>query len=382
MATAAAAEAAKKEVPKVDPTPAGTEKKPENEPAKESEEEEEKPIRVYFPAEKPKEKKDLSDDEFTMVLMNEDICCPVCYRPFLPAEHQLQEGEGYVEPVRLDCTHAMCRDCCKKFYEEEVAFLGHGVRCKYHKIDQIGNGPFICNFVTPKKPEELPIALENQIIAQVLRDTGVILGTSKPKEIPEEAKGEFYYWYKVCRNCRKRTKVVCMKCKEAFCTACWEKHKAAMKHEDGDMKTLEDYDKDVIHSRKCVKCDKQASKYCGICKHYLCSDRKNCYDPCMDPDHLLLDFEPNIIEMKRAEATAMDNSRKMFIHDVHDYTDTDPFMWHAMDLACLHRTMWHQAWMIREEEKKKEEEKKEAKGEEPKKEEEKPKDEEYGSDVD
>jgi len=305
------------------------------------------------------ERKELSDKEFTKYLMNEDTVCPVCYRPYLPAEHEPQPGEEYVMPMLLDCNHAMCFDCCKTYYEDKVAFVEHGIRCQFHKRDQLGNDPYYCEFVSPRAdirdqkvpPEQLKEATENRIIAKVLRDTGVLLGTSKPhfEGVGKDKKDykEFFYWYKYCRICQKDATFYCKKCKLTFCDDCWAKHlqmdgsteekgnpeqKVIPKHEDSDKQPLEEYEKEKIQSNKCSVCGKRAYKYCGMCKKFLCRDRKRCYDPCMDPDHLLIDFDPSIVELKRFEATAMDNARKMFIHDVHDYMETNPFLWQAADM--------------------------------------------------
>jgi len=35
----------------------------------------------------------------------------------------------------------------------------------------------------------------------------------------------------------------------------------------------------------------------------------------------------------------------MFIHDVHDYLEVDPFIWQASDLESLKRTVWYQEYI-------------------------------------
>jgi len=287
------------------------------------------------PATTSKEKKELSDVEFTKYLMNEDTCCPICYKPFLPDEQA--PTEGFVKAKLLDCNHAVCEECAKECYEEKVAFVGHGVRCPFHKRDQTGHDPYTCGFVTPKKPEQLEDAKENMIIAKVLRDTGVLLGT-QPKQYKDR---EYFYYYKFCHECQQPSTCVCKQCTLPYCEQCWKQHTS--EHKDHACWTLAEYDKVKVQANKCSVCKSRAYKYCGVCKKFYCRNRKNCYDCCMDPEHLLIDFDPSIVELKRYEATAMDNVRKMFIHDMHDYLETNPFLWQASDMECLHRTMWHVA---------------------------------------
>jgi len=373
----------------------------------------------------------ISEKEFTKYLMNEDTCCPICYRPYLPEPDPgkpddlslIKPGEaGFVMPVVLNCNHAVCEECSRLCYEPVVQFVGHGVRCLFHKRDQLGNPPYVCQFVSPMKTDELKQEVpeleaklkklqelsaeeqkkhekeisntkldiqmhrDNRIISQVLRvRTEVLLGSINPKfnkdayqklkkdidEINKEVvknKGnpkrvrelsderqkllddfsktaEFYYWFKYCHGCQKPSTVICKKCNLPFCDECWNEHKKVDGHADSDKMTVEEYEKNKVQKHECDKCHKRAFKYCGICQKFLCRNRKDCYDPCMDPDHLLIDFDPLIAELKRAEATAMDNSRKMFIHDVHDYMEINPFLWQAADMECLHRTVWHQAYI-------------------------------------
>jgi len=213
-------------------------------------------------------------------------------------------------------------------------FVGSGVRCKYHKRDQLGHEPCTCLFVTPcKSAKDLPLAEENMLIAKVFRDiTKIALGTKNP-----ECKGEFFYYFKFCHHCQKPSTKICDKCELPACEDCWKKY-----HEGHPGKTVVDYEKNVVQCHKCSKCGSRAFKYCAICKLFLCRNRKKCFDPCMDPDHLLIEYDPSLVEIKRFESTAVDNSRKMFIHDVHDYLETDPFFWQAADMESLGRTVWFQ----------------------------------------
>jgi len=261
---------------------------------------------------------------------------------YLPAEYEKKPGDDYVMPKLLDCNHAVCEYCAANCYEDKVAFVGHGVRCPFHKRDQSGREPYVCGFVTPRKPEELEDAMENRIIAKVLRDTEVLLGTSQPKKYKNR---EFFYYYKFCHECQHLSTCVCKNCMLPFCDDCWKGHKGG-ENSGHECWSLADYDKEKVQSHKCDVCHNRAYKYCGICKKFYCRNRKGCYDPCMDPDHLLIDFDPSIVELKRFEATAMDNARKMFIHDMHDYLETNPFLWQAADMECLHRTVWHEAHEI------------------------------------
>jgi len=370
-------------------------------------------------ANKPSVETSLSDKEFVRCLLNEDICCPICYRPYIPAKHELQAGEGYVNPVVLHCNHAVCEECARLCYEPFVQFVKHGVRCPYHKRDQMGNPPYVCQFVSPKTVDDLMkekgeleakleemkkienpdenkqkemrnlkldilMKAENTILAHVLRDeTEVLLGTSNPRFNAEEYKkiqplteddvkkcegdakkiqelykkkqeelmefsksAEFYYWFKYCRKCQAESNFVCEKCKLAFCEKCWADHMKSTeghdeKKEEEFKLTVEDYEKNKIQKHKCSVCNNRAFKYCGVCEKYYCRNRKDCYDHCVDPDHVLVDFDPSVIELKRTEATAMDNTRKMFIHDVHDYLEANPFLWQAADMESLYRTMWY-----------------------------------------
>jgi len=275
---------------------------------------------------------------------------------------------GYVVPKVLNCNHAICEECAVKCYEKRVQYVGHGVRCPFHKRDQLGNPPFVCGFVTPKSATTLEEvqknfddAIENIIIAKVLRDTNVLLGTSNPRNPQGKLAGkeaEFFYWYKFCRGCQKASTCVCKNCRLAFCDDCWTEHvKGNAGHEK---KSRDDYEKEEIRCHECDECKKQgkknshAYKFCGICKKWLCRNRKTCFDPCMDPDHLLIEFDPSLAEMKRFEAKAQDDSKKMFIHDNHDYLETNPFLWQGADMESLCRTVWHQAheeWKEREQEK-------------------------------
>jgi len=317
-------------------------------------------------AEKPAaELREFTDVEFIRFLVNEDSACPVCYRPFVcydirdmemdgkkitdfrtevPRDLvkkipkiQEQMKKGFVIPILTRCNHAMCEDCCVKYFEKDVAFVKSGVRCQYHKRDQTGHPPSHCLFVTPcKKPEDMPASGENMLISQVLREiTPIALGTKNPAYDGDK---EFYYYFKFCHGCQKLSTQICTECSLPFCDDCAKKHSEHKKK----LQKVEDYEKTVIQSHKCVICGNQAFKYCAKCKRFLCRNRTRCYDLHMDPDHLLFEFDPSLVELKRFEYTAVDNSRKMFIHDVHDYLETDPFFWQAADMECLSRTMWFQ----------------------------------------
>jgi len=312
--------------------------------------------------------KEISDLEFIKILMNEDAACPLCFRPFLPWDVRpkeeggdgplvlhdgqwcveekkgvfrpvIKEGEGYVIPKLLKCNHAVCVDCAALYMETGVVFIGDGVRCHYKKIDQTGaTEPSVCHFVTPcKNANDLPNSAENMLIAKVLHDRGVLLGSKKNKAFD----GEFYYYFKFCHHCQREAKMICTKCHLPACDDCWKEHHASEGHNG---QTVEDYEKDVVKKPRCEVCGEPACKYCGICRKFLCRNRAKCYDPCMDPDHLLIEYDPNLRELRRSETTAIENSRKMFVNDVHDYLETDPFIWSAADLECLKRTVWYEEY--------------------------------------
>jgi len=319
---------------------------------------------------------EFSDTEFIRFLVNEDISCPVCYRAYLPfdirdldgvndyrekvTEIQLKEklealkkkdpsalnldewlAAGYVIPILTDCNHAICKDCALRHFERGIVFIkgGSGVRCRYHKRDQLGHPSVYCNFLTPcAEIGDLSVSGECMLIAKGLRDNYVALGVKNPDYDGDK---EFYYYFKYCWHCQKESKFVCTKCMKPFCDACKDKHAGHAQM------PVEEFEKSKIQCHKCQACsekgkDTAAHKFCCKCKKYLCRNRKTCYDPCMDPDHLLMEFDPDLIELKRFEYNAVDNSRKMFIHDVHDYLETDPFFWQAADMESLSRTMWYQ----------------------------------------
>jgi len=310
-------------------------------------------------------RQEISDSDFITILVNEDICCPSCYRPFFACdlrevkEFGLKEHdptsynydiplerfneviksipEGFVIPLRLNCNHAMCVDCARHFYEPDVVFLGSGVRCQFHKCDQLGGEKCVCNFLTPcKDVNKISVSAENMLIAHALRNViPIVLGTKDPKYAKNE---QFFYYFKTCHYCQKQSEVICTDCNLPACEACFKEHHTGHKNQ-----SVAEYEKTKIQSHKCVKCKKnQAFKYCAICKLFLCRNRNTCFDPCMDPDHLLIEFDPSLVEIKRFEYNAVDNSRKMFVHDAHDYLETDPFMWQAADMESIGRTMYYQ----------------------------------------
>ena len=318
-------------------------------------------------AERPARGEELSDTKFIAYLMNEDSSCPNCHRPFLPWDVRpkaeggdgplvfdkekgvwcveesegvlrpvIKEGEGYCIPLVLKCNHAVCQECAMFGFEFDVVFIGDGVRCHYMKVDQFGSPPSECLFVTPcKETTELPVAAENMLLTKVMHHTGVILGNKKNPDFGDTT--EFFYYFKYCYHCQRESTMICDVCHLAACEECWKEYHASKGHKG---QTVQDYEKNVVRGHKCEKCGEPACKYCGICRKFLCRNRDRCYDPCMDPDHLLIEFDPNLIEIKKLESTAVDNSRKMFIYDVHDYLETDPFIWQSSDMESLKRTAW------------------------------------------
>ena len=290
------------------------------------------------------DKQELTDEQFTMYLMNEDTVCPRCHKPFLPwrEERKDQEGEkpvpedgkeveGMVKPLRLDCQHAICRECARDCYEKDVAFMNKGcVRCQFQKRDQLGNGPFTCRFVTECDVDKdgYPVLEESQeirLICKALRGSGVLVGTD-PDFCP-------FFWYKVCHGCGKpATRVTKTEPRSALCDTCFGK-------DESEFWTIEGYEKEVVRVNKCCKCGKEAIMYCAKCEKYYCKDR-NCYDACKDPDHVLVTFLPNISEMKRQEYQDIESSRKMFLNDVHEYNDPNPFMRRLYDLECFRKAIF------------------------------------------
>jgi len=309
------------------------------------------------------ERRELSDVEFIKYLVNEDISCPVCFRPFVDCDIRdvpelnakdfhdfvsvadfkkyVKIPEGFVIPILLNCNHAMCEDCARnKYFEKDVVFVGDGVRCRYQKRDQLGNNPCTCLFLTKcKSVDELSVSGENMLIVHTFRSVVPIALGVKNRSYGEEQ--PFFYYFKFCHHCQKESKKICTDCNLPVCDACWDAH-----HKGHKSTTVDDYNKNRVQSHECEKCagpkKNQAFKYCAKCKLFLCRNRNTCYDPCMDPDHLLIEFDPSLVEIKRFEYNAVDNSRKMFIHDVHDYLETDPFIWQAADMECLGRTMYYQ----------------------------------------
>ena len=286
---------------------------------------------------------ELSDEQFTMYLMNEDTVCPGCHRPFVPKDGK-HEGDMVV-PLRLDCQHAICKECAKDHYHSKVAFMDKGcVCCQFEKRDQLGNGPFKCRFMTECDLEEkgyphLPDSEEIQLVCKALRDSGALVGT--------DLSPCHFFWYKVCHGCGMPATRVTKDPRTALCDNCFNGDVAAW--------TIDEYEKEVVRSHKCCKCGKEAIMYCAKCDKYYCKERE-CYDPCKDPDHVLVTFLPNISEMKREEYQAIESSRKMFLNDVHEYNDPNPFMRRLYDLECFRRALFS-LYSIRfkeEEEKKKE----------------------------
>lgn len=299
---------------------------------------------------------ELSDEQFTMYLMNEDTVCPGCHRPFVPKDGKPEGGkpEGdMVVPLRLDCQHAICKECAEKFYKKEVAFMDKGcVCCQFEKRDQLGNGPFKCRFMTECDLEEkgypkLPESEEIQLVCKALRISGVLVGTHHTDITKEGKDGYNFFWFKVCHKCGMPATHVMKDLSTALCDKCFKGDAKAWK--------VDEYEKEVVRSHKCCKCGNEAIMYCAKCDKYYCKERE-CYDPCKDPDHVLVTFLPNISEMKREEYQAIESSRKMFLNDVHEYNDPNPFMRRLYDLECFRRALFS-LYSIRfkeEEEKKKE----------------------------
>lgn len=268
---------------------------------------------------------ELTDDQFSMYLMNEDTVCPGCGKPFAPMG---QEPVGkMVLPLRLDCQHAICKKCSKKFKLDQAAFMGKAcVRCQFEKRDQLGHGPYKCRFLTECDLDEdgfpiLPVSEEIQRICKALRESGVVIGSHPCKR--------HSFWYKACHQCGMPATRVTKEKPQGLCNACYEKEEPKP-----DFWTLEEYEKNVVRSHKCCKCGKEAIMFCAMCDKYYCKDR-NCYDACKDPDHVLVTFLPNISEMKRQEYQDIESSRKMFLDDVHEYNDLNPFMRRLYDLECF-----------------------------------------------
>jgi len=312
---------------------------------------------------------ELPEMKFIAFLVNEDTTCPNCHRPFLPwddrpkdkggdgplvfdkeqgkwlveetKEPAIKEGEGYVIPLLLKCNHAVCQECAPFLKEEKVAFIGSGVRCPYEKRDQYANTRACCRFVTPcKEVFDLPVSSENMLLTKIMHDvTGIMLGDRFNPDF--EGSDEFFFYFKYCYHCQRESSMICDKCHIAACPDCWKEHHASQGHTG---MTVQDYETKVVKGHKCEKCGEPACKYCGICRKFLCRNREKCFDPCMDPDHLLVEFDPNLVEIRKLESTAVDNSRKMFIYDVHDYLETDPFVWEGVNMECLKRTMWYQEY--------------------------------------
>lgn len=268
---------------------------------------------------------ELTDEQFTMYLMNEDTVCPKCHRPFVPKDMK-PEG-SMVVPLRLNCQHAICQECAAECYEKQVAFMNKGcVRCQFEKRDQLGTHPFKCRFVTEcdvdeKGTPKLPVSEEIQLVCKALRTSGVLVGTDL---IPETCD---FFWYKVCHLCGKPATHVTKDPCTALCDTCFTDDAAKFW-------TIEEYEKEVVRAHKCCKCEKEAIMYCAKCDKYYCKER-DCYDPCKDPDHVLVTFLPNISEMKRQEYQDIESSRKMFLNDVHEYNDPNPFMRRLYDLECF-----------------------------------------------
>ena len=271
---------------------------------------------------------ELDDFEATKQLMNEDTMCPMCKRPFLP--YGQGPTEGFVVPKKLGCGHAICGECAKECYTKDVVpLLGkRGVRCPFTTTVQRGRS-FVCRFVTPCELDSdgtpvLREATRHRRICRILRETGVLVG----KEL---ALGDSY-WYRVCSGCGNKATMYCPECALTMCEDC-----KGCEH-DGVV-SIDEYTETTVRSHKCA-CGKQAAKCCdcGGSLHYYCRDRQ-CFDRCMGKRCCLVEFDPDLNEMKRQETAMGENAKKMFIHEMHHYIEPNPFYWTGFDLDCFYNTV-------------------------------------------